>query len=335
MTRLEIQYHIRNIYEERRLQATMREKAWQDAIFSHNPELESMHQDLRALRYDVLLAQTQVEIDEEKLTLLETTLQETEERYKTMLLHYKQENFHHCTTCEDRGRLTNGTSCPACYSQTLRTVLREMDARLLPPVDQNWENFDLNIFSPDNLEVEGRPLSPRRQAEQYQKFMRNYVDHFPEDKRSFFFTGKTGTGKTYLASAIVNALLDRGYLAFFLPVITWEEELGRLRTLQRSFSADEEDIQRARNRYHLILDADFLVLDDFGMTTGALADPLSEIHFLLQERKSKDKPTLFTTNLRVHELGKVYDERLLSRILERFVILPFVGDDLRIRQRKT
>ena len=126
--------------------------------------------------------------------------------------------------------------------------------------------------------------------------------------------GGCGVGKTLLASAFCNDVIDRGYSALFLSyddiftVIsgTWRHEGGLT----------------ASDFFGRIRDADFMVIDDFGQTRIRSGSGLEnwkrdELFHVINTRYGARKPTVFTANAdpeRLPELG--FSEQIASRIRE-------------------
>lgn len=117
--------------------------------------------------------------------------------------------------------------------------------------------------------------------------------------------GPTGRGKTHLAAAVANELLDRGRSVVFQDVPT----------LLDSFRASIEPSAGSGN-YHELFDAvktaDVLVLDDL----GAEADSKwaqERLFRLLNHRNLERLPTVVTTNLRPHEFKNA---RVGSRLFQ-------------------
>lgn len=140
---------------------------------------------------------------------------------------------------------------------------------------------------------------------------------------SLFFHGPTGVGKTFLCSAIANALLGLGVPVLYMP---FTDLLG---TIRASFS-DKTD----KDTQHLldeVREIDVLILDDLGAEniTGFVGETLFTI---INYRLTSDfKPTVISSNLNLDQIGSSYNERIKSRIEQRALVLECVGPDLRER----
>ena len=60
---------------------------------------------------------------------------------------------------------------------------------------------------------------------------------------------------------------------------------------------------------------------------------LSHFFQLLNERISRKKPLLISTNMGISDIRNHYDERIYSRIVGEFEVFTIVGDDLRLKKK--
>jgi len=137
------------------------------------------------------------------------------------------------------------------------------------------------------------------------------------------FQGNTGSGKTHLACAIANELIDKGHTVKFIPVT---ELLDKIKaTFDAQYESEDGFIKPLR-------DCDLLILDDLG-AERTTSWTMAKLHNLIDYRYSNYKPTIITTNLLSGELSSVLDTRTVDRILdvhkERFTILNLAVDSYR------
>lgn len=145
--------------------------------------------------------------------------------------------------------------------------------------------------------------------------------------------GDVGTGKSLIASAIVNELVERGARCLFMTVTTLQNKL--------------RDFDRAADTLEEIRRADLLVLDDFGQEKASEWSA-SNLFDVIDARCQGLKPTILTTNLGAKALSEHYIrclthgrdqmplaeakltvERIVSRIRSRNVTITFAGPDQR------
>ena len=102
------------------------------------------------------------------------------------------------------------------------------------------------------------------------------------------FTGSVGTGKTYLASAIANALIEKEVSVKMTNFAIILNDMMNLEINKNKYIAN-------LNRYRL------LIIDDFGMERDT---PFATEHIfnVIDSRYRADKPIILTTNLSAYNL---------------------------------
>ena len=347
MNKAELLNKVKNVYSERQLIASLR----RDQLLAHyrenNPQAVQKFESQAESRWDDLNNILELAAKNALTSPVENNLTETTDSSLTDVLSrtetsetpefsevYKDisNSTNFCNLCSDTA-IYNGGKCPKCFSTTWVQVLRENIDPLLPQNEHNFDNFDLNIFSEDSVNTAVGKVKPRDQIEGILDLSKQFLADFPKSSDNLFFTGRAGTGKTYLAECIANEVLKRNYLALVLDMLKIEEIINNLRTKQRSFSTKAEQLSKAQNDYDLLLEADLLVIDDLGLQTDLLTNPLAELIAILRERNINKKVTIITSNYDIKDLKKVFDERLFSRLMQNFKMLPFVGEDLRLKRR--
>ena len=130
--------------------------------------------------------------------------------------------------------------------------------------------------------------------------------------------GGVGTGKSFLAGCIANALMKQE-----VPV-RMTNFARILNELNSSFSG-RNDVVDKLCRYPL------LIIDDFGMERGTEYG-LEQVYNVIDSRYRSRKPLIVTTNLTLEELQHPEDTahaRIYDRLLEMCSPLCFTGENLR------
>ena len=153
--------------------------------------------------------------------------------------------------------------------------------------------------------------------------LRAYVEQFSAMRKrgaGLLLWGDVGTGKTFLAACVANALLDQGILVR-MPVTG--ELLNKLMGLYPS----------ERNAFLQSLNAcSLLILDDFGMEHSS-EFAMTQMFNIVDGRYRTGKPLIVTTNLTLQELKHPPDlahARIYDRLLE--MCTPIRINDQNIRQ---
>ena len=138
------------------------------------------------------------------------------------------------------------------------------------------------------------------------KAARAYAENFQPapGQHGIMFSGNVGTGKTFYACCIANAVIDKGCTA-------WVTTLQPLVRALCSYESAEKILKRIR-------DVGLLVLDDLGST--ALNDFTTDKLFeIVDERYRSGKPLIVTTNLNPDDAWKsnIGMRRIFDRLRER------------------
>lgn len=158
-------------------------------------------------------------------------------------------------------------------------------------------------------------------ARQVRGYARQF-EKFKQEGRGLLFLGPTGTGKTFYACCIANALIDAGYSA----IVTNFAQIAN--DLQGTF-----DKAQVHNR---LLRADLLVLDDLAAERDTSF--MQEIVFqVIEERSAAKKPLIVTSNVSTQEFmnpGDLARRRVFSRLKEVCIPIAVTGADRREEQMR-
>lgn len=224
-----------------------------------------------------------------------------------------------CDKCKDTGFI--GSEPCTCFKQKLTKEYYKMSNLDKVLEKENFQTFDFNVFS--DREIPGYDMSQRENMVEImdgaRKFIRNFED--PEEYNLLFY-GTTGLGKTFMTNCIAKEIMDLGYTVIYqtahrLMDLISEYKFGRA-----------EDMAEAKKKYDYLLEADLLIIDDLG-TEVANAFSTAEIFNLINTRNLSQKKMIISTNLSPGDISKIYTDRVYSRILDRFDIYEFIGEDLR------
>ena len=153
-------------------------------------------------------------------------------------------------------------------------------------------------------------------------YAKRYVEHFSEmvqTGQGLLFWGNVGTGKTFLAGCIANALLEQK-----IPVLmtSFPKILNALGGL---YSSERNEYLASLNRYTL------LVIDDMGIERESQYT-VETIYTVIDERYKSGKPFIITTNIQLDALKNPQDvehARIYDRIMERCMPVYFGGRNYR------
>lgn len=151
---------------------------------------------------------------------------------------------------------------------------------------------------------------------------KNYVTHWEEIKSKamvLLLWGDVGTGKSFFAGCVANALLDKG-----VPVLM-TNFAKILNSLTGIYPQDRNEFINSLNQYSL------LIIDDLGVERNS-EFALEQVFHVIDSRYRSMKPMIITTNLTLEELKHPEDlahSRIYDRILERCVPLKINNQNIR------
>lgn len=222
-----------------------------------------------------------------------------------------------CEMCSDTGYI-NGKRC-RCMEQKLINEMYSVSNIENVLREQNFDTFSFRYFS-DKVGTDG--ISELERMNLIHSKCLDYCKNFDSKTKSLLFFGNTGTGKTFLSSCIAKYLIDSGKTVVYMRA-------ARLFSMYEDYRFGRSDEMRVM--IDRIQNADFLIIDDL----GAEVQNKNTIPFfleLLNERMQYGKKMLISTNFSVSELSEMYSKRFTSRLYEYFMMMHFVGGDIRVRK---
>lgn len=153
-------------------------------------------------------------------------------------------------------------------------------------------------------------------------YARRYAENFSQmanTGQGLLFWGNVGTGKTFLAGCIANALLEQR-----IPVLmtSFPKILNALGGL---YSSERNKYLASLNRYKL------LVIDDMGIERESQYT-VETVYTVIDERYKSKKPLIITTNLQLDVFKNPQDvehARIYDRIMEKCMPVYFGGKNYR------
>ncbi len=203
------------------------------------------------------------------------------------------------------------TQCPSCQSDEkarqsaleARTKAEAMVRRIEALAQRSGVPRRFQDRSFANYEVtnegQGRAL----------RIAQAYAESWPQMKERgtcLIFSGEPGTGKTHLACAIANAVIQQGSAALFTTVS------DALRSIKRAYgdaSMSELDAINA------LVEPRLMILDEVGMAYDT-DHSKSLIFDLMNKRYEAMRPTILLTNLDAAALRQHLGDRVTDRLRE-------------------
>lgn len=208
-----------------------------------------------------------------------------------------------CAICKDTGDLPNG-KCSCFYQKVADACYKELGIN----------RQHLSTFEDDTL-------SNKNGTAKYFEKLLKYAVNFKKDSLNLIFTGKTGTGKTFLAQAVADKISKNNNVVLFLSALALNNVY-----LENMYSSPFE----AKKINDILETCDFLVIDDLGAERLINKVTVENLYILISARIEAKKPYLITTNLTLNEINARYGDRLFSRLTSKnSLTFNFTGSDLR------
>ncbi len=221
------------------------------------------------------------------------------------------------TEAQRQPGLYRGVPC-RCVAEVARKLRREEINAASPLALCSFSSFEVDRY-PDTPEPE-LGGTPRAYMARVLKYCRDYATKFSAQSPNLLFMGGAGLGKTHMALAIADAVLERGYDVLYTSSAALAAQLGR-----EHFDRDSEDTWLDACK-----EADLLILDDLG-TEHITALTISVLYELINTRMLCHRPTVYTTNITDQAIFEArYTEKVASRMLGNCRMFKFFGQDQRL-----
>lgn len=225
-----------------------------------------------------------------------------------------------CPKCRDSGYV----GIKMCSCMRMRLVEAGMESSGLSALmrKQSFDNFSLDFYRGDAREAEIMARNLRT--------VRSYAESFSTEDgakmQSLLFLGGTGLGKTHLSTAVARAVIERGYDVFYNSAVGMISDFECRRFGNGLVQGEGDDTAR-------YVECDLLIIDDLG-TEVVNQFTLSCLYHVINTRLNLQRPTVISTNLTSQELRRTYSDRITSRLMGEYLLVPFYGTDVRKQKIK-
>ena len=226
-----------------------------------------------------------------------------------------------CVDCRDTGYTKEGKKCHCFLRRQIRLLYAQSNMeRVLEK--ENFTAFNEHYF--DDTAVEPAiGMTVSQYMRQVRQQCMEFVEEFDQKGGNLLFTGTTGRGKTFLTNCIAKELIDRCHSVIYLSAHDLFEVFSKYR-----FEAQTEE--EMRDMHHFILECDLLIIDDLGTELNNSFSS-SQLFFCINQRLLNQKSTIISTNLSLNQLRDEYTDRVVSRMMSNYTVIPLYGEDIRLK----
>lgn len=218
-----------------------------------------------------------------------------------------------CSKCEDKGYIFNEEGEVVwCECKLKKDAEERLEKSGLA------DRVKLNTFK--NFKIDNE------QREKAVKTSMNFLKVFKEAHPSMILMGEPGSGKTHLAIATANKLLNEYSVKYVLY-----DEIRELKYHQTDRDYMNKEFLKFKNAQILFIDDLFKNLDKV-TDYEKIKSEIEVVYEIINYRYNQKKPLIVTTELDINRLMKV-DKAIASRILEmsKGHWIKFDGVDLNYR----
>lgn len=224
-----------------------------------------------------------------------------------------------CPLCQDRGLLlVESGAIPCRCTQEKQKIRQRLSAGLAPEMwNCRFEFFCLDFYS-RQLSYPDKSLTYYEGARQALQSAQNFVKEFKKNGQAtgLMLVGQVGSGKTFLAAAICNELIDAEMEVMFMVVPDFLDELRAwFSKSNKGFKENMAETLEKEPPMEKARRVPLLVLDDLG-AHNYTDWTRNTIYSLLNYRMNYRLPLIITTNLSLQELDNYLGERTTSRIIQ-------------------
>jgi len=222
-----------------------------------------------------------------------------------------------CEECGDTG--TVGYAMCKCMRRRLVEASIESSGMSDLIKRQNFDNFNLGYYNQS-------PEINKRMTTIY-NFLKAYAENFDVSKSgNLALFGGTGLGKTHLSSAVAGAVIEKGNDVYYISATNVFADFEQKRFGNSSSYESTGEIDQ-------YFTCDLLIIDDLG-SEMINQFTVSCLYNVINSRLNHKKPTIISSNLTQEEFRKKYWDRISSRVFGEYLVLPFVGNDIRQQKMK-
>ena len=233
--------------------------------------------------------------NKETQNMITTKIQGTDFTYNKDT-HYEKDGHIYCKTCNERidGKVIPMLDKPmiiriACKCDRDRQEQEKQREKLL-----KQDRLRQNCFISKNQIAYTFKNADENTDKEIIKKAKNYVKHFEEmrkDNVGLLLYGNVGSGKTYMACSIANAIITE--YSYNVKMRNFAQILNDLQ--KGGFTLDRNEyIEQTTN-------PTLLILDDFGIERNT-EYALEQIYNVINARYLKARPTIITTNLNFKDI---------------------------------
>ena len=314
---------IMRIYNQRQFQDKYEQDQRREAVYQKVPQIRQIEDEISSQA--VRCARKLLDGDTNAKEELKQHIEDLREQKEVLLSAFGfpadyMEMHYACPECQDTGYV-DGRKCRCFKKEEIRLLYSQSNIEEVL-LRENFDSFSYEYYD-DRVVIPEIQMTVADYMRQVHTWCKEYVENFEKKGGNLIFTGSTGVGKTFLTNCIAKALIDQYQSVIYLSSNDLFDVFSK-----NKFHYDTEE--EMKDMYQYILDCDLLIIDDLGTELNNTFVS-SQLFYCINERLLRKKSTIISTNLSMTMLRDTYSDRISSRIISQYSIIPLYGDDIRTK----
>lgn len=314
---------IMRIYNQRQFQDKYEQDQRREEVYQKVPQIKQIEDEIssQAVRCARRLLDGDTNAKEELKQHIEDLREQKEVLLSALGFPADYMEMHYiCPECQDTGYI-DGKKCRCFKKEEIRLLYSQSNIEEVL-LRENFDSFSYEYYD-DRVVIPEIQMTVADYMRQVHTWCKEYVENFEKKGGNLIFTGSTGVGKTFLTNCIAKALIDQYQSVIYLSSNDLFDVFSK-----NKFHYDTEE--EMKDMYQYILDCDLLIIDDLGTELNNTFVS-SQLFYCINERLLRKKSTIISTNLSMTMLRDTYSDRISSRIISQYSIIPLYGDDIRTK----
>ena len=314
---------IMRIYNQRQFQDKYEQNQRREEVYQKVPQIRQIEDEISSQA--VRCARKLLDGDTNAKEELKQHIEDLREQKEVLLSAFGfpadyMEMHYACPECQDTGYV-DGRKCRCFKKEEIRLLYSQSNIEEVL-LRENFDSFSYEYYD-DRVVIPEIQMTVADYMRQVHTWCKEYVENFEKKGGNLIFTGSTGVGKTFLTNCIAKALIDQYQSVIYLSSNDLFDVFSK-----NKFHYDTEE--EMKDMYQYILDCDLLIIDDLGTELNNTFVS-SQLFYCINERLLRKKSTIISTNLSMTMLRDTYSDRISSRIISQYSIIPLYGDDIRTK----
>ena len=314
---------IMRIYNQRQFQDKYEQDQRREEVYQKVPQIRQIEDEISSQA--VRCARKLLDGDTNAKEELKQHIEDLREQKEVLLSAFGfpadyMEMHYACPECQDTGYV-DGRKCRCFKKEEIRLLYSQSNIEEVL-LRENFYSFSYEYYD-DRVVIPEIQMTVADYMRQVHTWCKEYVENFEKKGGNLIFTGSTGVGKTFLTNCIAKALIDQYQSVIYLSSNDLFDVFSK-----NKFHYDTEE--EMKDMYQYILDCDLLIIDDLGTELNNTFVS-SQLFYCINERLLRKKSTIISTNLSMTMLRDTYSDRISSRIISQYSIIPLYGDDIRTK----